>query len=66
MADEIENVIEPLNLRLLIVIGFTILFILIILFYRRKKRVADKKLEKQIGVNKSVTEEINHAEYQNL
>lgn len=42
MADEIESVIEPLNLRLVIVMGFTLLFILIILFYRRKSKKAAK------------------------
>jgi len=49
-AEEIENVVSPLNLRLVIVIGFSALFIIILWIYRgKKKEVADeKKLDAQI------------------
>jgi len=42
MADEIVAEM-PLNIRLMIVIGFSILFILIILFFRKKKRKNRKR-----------------------
>ena len=50
MAEDIVDITVPLNTRLLIVIGFSILFMLIILFFWRKKRKATegKKFDEQI------------------
>ncbi|MCL1989747.1 MAG: class C sortase [Defluviitaleaceae bacterium] len=53
MVAEIEPMGAPLNIRVLIIIGFAVVFMLIILFYQhKKKRIAqasafDKQIEKE-------------------
>jgi len=50
MADEIENIMTPISIRLMIVIGFSLLFVLIIWFYwnKRQKSAKDKKFNRQV------------------
>ena len=52
MAEEIVSVIEPLNIRVIIIISFGILFLLIILFYRIKQQRTQKRaqLKKRLQV----------------
>ena len=57
MAEVIEYQLSPFNIRVWIIIGFAVVFALILLFYqRRKKRIAeDKAIDQQI-----------ESEYENL
>ena len=52
MADDIASIVSPINIRLLIIIGFFIFFVLMIILYRRKQdkmrdKMRDKIIEKE-------------------
>jgi len=48
MANEVSDIRSPLNIRLIIIIGFSLLFIIIIIFFRNKKRKLAKSFDQLV------------------
>jgi len=48
MANEISDIRGPLNIRLIIIIGFSLLFLIIIIFFQNKKRKLAKSFDQLV------------------